>query len=63
VLSDIAEVQYKVSSPYDGAHECAIRWNDPEIGLAWPTSEPILSERDKTSESFADFTARQGSAR
>jgi dTDP-4-dehydrorhamnose 3,5-epimerase len=63
VLSDIAEVQYKVSSPYDGAHECAIRWNDPEIGLAWPLSAPILSERDQTSESFAAFKARLGSTR
>ena len=43
VLSDIAEVQYKVSSPYDGAHECSIRWNDPEIGLVWPVTTPILS--------------------
>jgi dTDP-4-dehydrorhamnose 3,5-epimerase len=61
VLSDVAEVQYKVSNPYDGAHECAIRWNDPEIGLAWPIAAPILSERDQTSESFAAYKARVGS--
>jgi dTDP-4-dehydrorhamnose 3,5-epimerase len=63
VLSEIAEVQYKVSSPYDAAHECAIRWNDPEIGLVWPISEPILSERDKTSESFAAYKARLGNVK
>src|SRR3954467_1588343 len=28
VLSETAEVQYKVSAPYDAATECAIRWND-----------------------------------
>ncbi|MES1183079.1 MAG: dTDP-4-dehydrorhamnose 3,5-epimerase [Myxococcales bacterium] len=61
VLSEVAEVQYKVSNPYDGAHECAIRWNDPEIGLAWPIATPILSERDQTSESFAAYRARVGS--
>jgi dTDP-4-dehydrorhamnose 3,5-epimerase len=60
VLSEVAEVQYKVSNPYDGAHECAIRWNDPEIGLAWPIAAPILSERDQTSESFAAYKARVG---
>ena len=60
VLSDVAEVQYKVSSPYDGAHECAIRWNDPEIGVAWPVASPVLSERDQTSESFAAYKARRG---
>jgi len=60
VLSDVAEVQYKVSSPYDGANECAIRWNDAAIGVAWPLAAPILSERDQASESFADFKARRG---
>jgi dTDP-4-dehydrorhamnose 3,5-epimerase len=60
VLSELAEVQYKVSAPYDAAHECAIRWNDPEIGVAWPISAPLLSERDQTSESFASFKARVG---
>jgi dTDP-4-dehydrorhamnose 3,5-epimerase len=63
VVSEIAEVQYKVSTPYDGAHECAIRWNDPEIGVVWPVATPLLSDRDQTSESFAAFKARAGSAR
>lgn len=58
VLSDVAEVQYKVSTPYNGATESAIRWNDPEIGVTWPIAEPLLSERDQTSESFAAFKAR-----
>jgi dTDP-4-dehydrorhamnose 3,5-epimerase len=58
VLSEIAEVQYKVSTPYDGSTECAIRWNDPELGVGWPIHDPILSQRDRTSESFAAFKAR-----
>jgi dTDP-4-dehydrorhamnose 3,5-epimerase len=58
VLSEQAEVQYKVSTPYNAATECAIRWNDPEIGVEWPLAEPVLSERDQTSESFAAFKAR-----
>ena len=60
VLSDFAEVQYKVSTPYNGATECAVRWNDPELGVVWPITDPILSDRDKTSESFAAFKARLG---
>ena len=58
VLSELAEVQYKVSTPYNGATECAIRWNDPDIGVAWPLAEPVLSTRDQTSESFAQLKAR-----
>lgn len=60
VLSDIAEVQYKVSTPYNGATESAIRWNDPDIGVAWPVQDPVLSDRDQQSESFAAFKARLG---
>ena len=63
VLSETAEVQYKGSAPYDGATECAIRWNDPDIGVAWPLQSPVLSARDQASESFADFKARLGQAR
>jgi dTDP-4-dehydrorhamnose 3,5-epimerase len=58
VLSEQAEVQYKVSTPYNAATECAIRWNDPELGVQWPLAEPTLSDRDQTSESFAAFKAR-----
>jgi dTDP-4-dehydrorhamnose 3,5-epimerase len=58
VLSDVADVIYKVSSVYDGKTESAIRWNDPEIGVEWPVKDPILSERDQRSESFADFAKR-----
>ncbi len=46
VLSDVADVAYKLSSHYDPATESGIAWDDPEVGVEWPVSEPILSERD-----------------
>ena len=58
VLSDFAEVQYKVSSVYDAAAECSIRYDDPEIGIEWPVPEPLLSQRDREAESFAAFLSR-----
>lgn len=60
VLSEVAEVEYKVTSYYDPAQELSIRWNDPEIGVAWPVAEPVLSPRDEAAESFASFRARVG---
>lgn len=63
VLSDLAEVQYKVSTPYNGATECAFRWNDPEVGVKWPLTTPVLSARDQTSEAFAELKARLGAKR
>ncbi len=51
VLSDYAEVIYKVSgAEYSPQHDAGIRWNDPDIGIQWPLEdikEPILSEKDK----------------
>jgi dTDP-4-dehydrorhamnose 3,5-epimerase len=60
VLSEVAEVQYKVSTPYDATQECSIRWNDADLGVDWPTSSPILSQRDQSSESFATFKSKRG---
>lgn len=54
VLSEVARVHYKVSAPYDPNTEKTIRWNDPEIAIAWPVSHPILSERDHSSPMFKE---------
>lgn len=60
VLSDVAEVQYKVSTPYDAQTECALRYDDADLQLAWPIDAPLLSARDQHAESFASFRARVG---
>jgi dTDP-4-dehydrorhamnose 3,5-epimerase len=54
VLSDSADVIYRVSSYYDPELETGIAWNDPEIGIEWPIDDPVLSERDKTAPKLAD---------
>ena len=47
VLTDVADVDYKLSSLYDPETESEIAWDDPEIGIEWPLADPLLSERDK----------------
>ena len=47
VLSDTAEFLYKVSEYYSGEKEKGIIWNDPDIGIDWPISDPLLSDKDK----------------
>ena len=46
VISDTAEITYKCSDIYHPEDEHGIRWDDPEIGIEWPETEPILSEKD-----------------
>ena len=47
VLSEVADVTYLVSSLYDPDTEAGIRWDDPEVGVAWGVEEPLLSARDQ----------------
>ncbi len=54
LLSDEADVIYRLSSYYDPALESGIAWDDPEIGIEWPISDPMLSDRDREAPSLAD---------
>lgn len=49
VTSESAEFIYKCSDYYDPSHEVSLRWNDPQIGIAWPLLDgaaPTLSAKD-----------------
>jgi len=48
VLSDVADVAYRVSSYYDPEAERGVAWDDPTLAISWPVTEPILSERDRS---------------
>jgi dTDP-4-dehydrorhamnose 3,5-epimerase len=55
VVSDFAEIQYKVTGLYNNKGESGISWDDPEIGIAWPTENPILSAKDAKAQSLSDW--------
>jgi dTDP-4-dehydrorhamnose 3,5-epimerase len=46
VLSEEADVLYKVTVEYARELDRGILWNDPDIGIRWPIAEPILSPKD-----------------
>ena len=50
VLTEYAIFHYKQSTEYDRAGQFTILWNDPEIDIWWPISNPILSRRDQGTE-------------
>lgn len=46
-LQDGTEVLYKVTDYYSPPHDRNLRWDDPAIGIVWPSLNPDLSDRDK----------------
>ncbi|MGE3267870.1 MAG: dTDP-4-dehydrorhamnose 3,5-epimerase [Chloroflexota bacterium] len=50
-----ADVLYKVDALYNPQGEAGIAWDDPELAVPWPVSEPLVSQRDKTLQSFAAY--------
>jgi len=49
VLSDWADVVYKVTDYYSAEGDRTLRWDDPTLGIRWPLMQeapPILSEKD-----------------
>jgi dTDP-4-dehydrorhamnose 3,5-epimerase len=57
VLSELADVTYKVSSYYDPTAESGFRFDDPEVGIEWPltTDELIASARDQNAPRLSEL--------
>lgn len=55
VSTEGAGLLYKVDQAYNPATEGSIAWNDPEIGIQWPNSNPLVSDKDKAAQSFAQY--------
>jgi dTDP-4-dehydrorhamnose 3,5-epimerase len=55
VLSQRADVVYKLSSYYDATTEAGFAWDDPDVGIEWPVDDPLLSERDRSAPPLAEI--------
>lgn len=47
VLSETADVFYKVTAPYSPELSRGLKWNDPVLGIQWPIEDPVLSDADQ----------------
>lgn len=57
VTSPRAVLLYKCTRAYDPSADRAVRYNDPTLGVEWPVTDPILSEKDRAAPLLADVSA------
>ena len=59
-LTNDCTLLYKMSAYYAPQSQGTILWNDPNLGIPWPTTKPILSEKDAKAKSFKEFVKTYG---
>ena len=60
VLSDVAEVIYKVDNIYAPEYESGLIWNDPDVNIQWPIEDPIVSPKDQKWPTLRELIERDG---
>lgn len=53
-LEPDTEVVYKVTELYSPTHDRSIIWNDPDLGIQWQVTEPVLSDKDRQAPLLRD---------
>ncbi|HUL15884.1 MAG TPA: dTDP-4-dehydrorhamnose 3,5-epimerase [Terriglobales bacterium] len=54
-LNDDVEVQYLCTGVYNGRAESAIRWDDSRVGIDWPITPTIISEKDRKAQTLEEW--------
>ena len=54
LLTDEADVLYRLSTYYDPELEAGVAWDDPELAIEWPITEPLLSDRDRDAPKLSE---------
>jgi len=58
VLSETADFQYKCADYYDPSDEGGVIWNDPDVAIEWPITDPSLSSKDALLPTLAELNAK-----
>jgi dTDP-4-dehydrorhamnose 3,5-epimerase len=46
VISELADFHYKCTEYYHPEDEGSVRWDDPDLAITWPITQPVLSNKD-----------------
>lgn len=57
-LEDETIFAYKTTAKYSQMSDVGIRFDDPELGIAWPITDPIVSEKDRNLPTLAEYLER-----
>jgi len=55
VLSERAGFMYRCTDYYTPSDERGIRWNDPQLAIAWPSTNPLVSQKDQDYKLLAEM--------
>ncbi len=59
-LTDDCTLFYKMGNYYAPESAGTIKWDDPDIGINWPVTKPVLSDKDSRAGSFKEFVETYG---
>ncbi|MEM6327257.1 MAG: dTDP-4-dehydrorhamnose 3,5-epimerase [Bacteroidota bacterium] len=57
VTSETADVVYACTTLWDASDESGVLWSDPDLGIPWPVTDPLVSERDQGLSLLRDLHA------
>ncbi len=60
-LSEFTVLEYYCTGIYNAKGESGIRWNDPDIAVKWPATDPLVSEKDRSAQTLAEWLASSNS--
>jgi len=59
-LTSVADLVYRVDDFYNPGEEVSVHYLDPDLAVPWPAPITVVSERDRTAGSWADYKASVG---
>lgn len=60
VLSEVADICYRIDRAHDPAEDVSVRYDDPDLAISWPLPVEALSARDRAAGSWLDLACHVG---